>query len=256
MQVRDYLKGVDTAVKYCQAREACPLGLLCATSDETQGSPLFPTFVDLAQGELLWTDARFEQRVFCIQSGLLSCVTNLEQKRKVPFALYGSGYSVGMPELYIPRAISDTYHLRALTVARVCSFSAKTLRRHLELLPPPGSQRILSCALTNLSAAAYAQLKIASKPLLYDRVVALLLRLRELGVREGRGLEPFSLTHDDVATLVGSDRVSTTRALHKLEEDGLIELGYKSLTPTEALESRAALEPDAHTEFHVPEAWT
>ena len=71
-------------------------------------SPLYPTVIEVEAGELLWADLRFEQRVFAIQSGIFVCMSNLEQGREVPLALFGRGYSTGMAELYIAREIAST----------------------------------------------------------------------------------------------------------------------------------------------------
>ena len=110
----------------------------------------------------------------------------------------------------------------------------------------------MSCALTNLSSASYTQLKTLARTPLSDRIAMLLIRLRDLAAREGRDLREIALTHGDVASLVATDRVSATRALHRLESDGLIELGYRSIGLTGLLEARADLKADTVTEFHVP----
>jgi CRP-like cAMP-binding protein len=44
-----------------------------------------------------------------------------------------------------------------------------------------------------------------------------------------RGLPTFELTHEEIALAVLSDRVSVTRALRKMKEAGMIELGYKTI---------------------------
>ena len=252
MRLDESRRGEQTAIRHCEARDLCPLGALCAAEESDERSPLYPTVIEVEAGELLWADLRFEQRVFAIQSGIFVCMSNLEQGREVPLALFGRGYSTGMAELYIPREIASTYYLRALTSGRVCSFPAKALRRHLEELPSPEVADLLSRALTNVSSASYARIKMLSKPLATDRIVMLFARLKELSAQEGRDLSHVKLTHGDIATLISSDRVSVTRALHKMEEKGLVELGYRSLQLNEMLDAKEELVDDSHGEFHRP----
>lgn len=204
----------------------------------------------LDAGELLWADLQFEQRVFVIQSGIFSCISNLEQGREIPLALFGRGHSAGLAELYIPREIASTYYLHALTEARACSLPAKALRHHLEQRPSAEVANLLSRALINVSTASYSHIKMLTRPLISDRIVMLLARLRELSAQEGRTLDQVKLTHSDIATLITSDRGSVARALHKMEKEGLVELGYRSLHLNEALDEQEELVGDSHGEFH------
>jgi len=250
MKIEEYFKGEATAVKHCPKRGECPMAMLCG-HDVDGGAGLYPTLANIATGDLVWADLRHEQRVFVIREGVFSCITDLEKDREVPFALYGSGYIIGLAELYIRREIASRYFLRALTPGTVCSFSAKALKRHLESQPGPLMAEALACSLINLSAASHTQSRIVSNPRLYDRIVLLLIRLRELAARDGRSLDSIALTHGAVASLVAADRVATTRVLHKLEQDGLVELGYRSLKICDAVDELAATIPGAHTEFHT-----
>lgn len=254
VKVEECRRGEETAIRHCPARRLCPLGALCAGGVQAGESPLFPTAVELEPGELLWADLRFEQRAFVIQTGIFACISNLEQCREIPLALLGSGHTAGLAELYIPREIASTYYLRALTGGRACSFPAKALRRHLEALPSATVADLLSCTLVNTSSASYAQIKMLSKPLASDRITMLLARLKELAGQEGRDLTQAKLTHSDIATLISSDRVSVTRALHKMEEGGLVELGYRSLQITEGIDGCEELVEDAKGLFHRPAA--
>lgn len=115
----------------------------------------------------------------------------------------------------------------------LCSFPAKPLRRQIESAPAPWSLGAISCALTNLSSASYAQAKTVAQPLLANRIAMVLLHLRELTSREGRELDEVQLTHEELACLIACDRASTTRALHKMEQDGVIELGYRRMQDIE-----------------------
>lgn len=62
-----------------------------------------------------------------------------------------------------------------------------------------------------------------------SRVAAGLLRLYR---REGQGSSPASLsvTHQEVANLIGSTRETTTATLHALRKDGIVQLANRRLT--------------------------
>ena len=252
MKVEEYFKGEETAVRHCPMRSACPVGTLCGIAPEDSDAPLYPTMTEIAPGDLVWVDLRFEQRVLAIRNGVFACITDLAKENEAPFSLCGAGNVIGLAELYIQREFTSTYYLRALTPGTICSFSAKALRHRLEDLPAPSSHKILSCTLMNLMVAAYSQSRVMGHMRLYDRVVSMLVRLKELCLRDGEGLRPISLTHGDVAGLVASDRASVTRTLHKIEAEGLVELGYRSLTPTAALDGVAPRYSAVQTALHVP----
>ena len=230
MKMREYLKGEAVAVESCPMRGRCPIGSVCMAGGGQDDHPLFPTIVEVGQGDLIWTDLRSEQRVFVLRSGVYSCVAHVGSTYELPFALYGSGAAIGLAELYIPRTAADTYHLKTLVSGTVCSVLVKPLRRHLEELPGPLPQQILSRALVNMSTAALMQSMAVSKPLLRERVEFLLAVLRELSARGGSPIETLNVTHSEIAQIVASDRASVTRLLNKLEHEGVVELGYRSIT--------------------------
>lgn len=230
MKMREYLKGEAVAVENCAMRARCPIGSVCMAGKEKEDHPLFPSIVEVGQGDLLWTDLRSEQRVFILRSGVFSCVAHVGSTCEIPFALYGSGAAIGLAELYIPRTAADTYHLRTLVPGTVCAVLAKPLRRHLEELPDPLPQQILSRSLVNMSTAALVQSMVVSKPLLRDRAAFLLAVLRELSASGGAPAGTLHVTHGEIAQIVASDRASVTRLLNKLEQEGVVELGYRSIT--------------------------
>ena len=79
-----------------------------------------------------------------------------------------------------------------------------------------------------------------------------LLHLRELTSREGRELDEVQLTHEELGCLIACDRASTTRALHKMEQEGLIELGYRCIRLLPALDTLESLQANAQAKFHMP----
>lgn len=247
-------RGGDASAHHCLARGLCPLGAVCAQVEDGGRSALYPTVLAVEQGEIVWADQRFEQRVFVIQEGVFACIDNPERGDEAAFAIFGCGDSAGLAELYVDRGIASTYYLRALAVGRVCSLPAKALRHALEALPAARAHRMLGCAYLNSAGALFFQTRMMAKVKTGERIALLLARVDELLGREGRRLEGLTLSHGDIAALVGSDRVSTTRGLHRMEQDGLVELGYRSVRPTDAFRERTHLELAALEDFCTPSA--
>ena len=243
----------DAPARHCLARGLCPLGAVCAQAADGAGDAgVYPTVLTVEQGEMVWADQRFEQRVFVIQEGVFSCSDNPERGDETMFAVFGCGDSAGLAELYVDRGVASTYLLRALTPGRLCSLPAKALRHALEGLSAVQAQRILGCAYLNSAEALFLQVKMMAKVKTGDRIALLLARIDELLGREGRRLGELTLSHEDIAALVGSDRVSTTRALHRMEQEGLVELGYRSVRPTGAFRDHPLPELAALDGFRVP----
>ena len=137
VDIGSYRKTEESAIVHCPARKQCPLAPLCGpdAGDGKSQDVLFPTCTPVEPGEVIWVDLRYEQRVFALRSGLFSCVANLEQDEELPFALYGSCDVIGLSELYIARAVSSTYYLKALTPGLICSFPGRAVKRVLEDAP-------------------------------------------------------------------------------------------------------------------------
>ena len=120
MHVNNASHQEESQLVHCLAREMCPLRQICAAPCPPGGSPLLPMVATLDPAEELWADARFEQRVYVIQSGVFACIPNAADNLGTrAAALYGRGDSFGLAELYSGRDIADMYHMRALTQAVV-----------------------------------------------------------------------------------------------------------------------------------------
>lgn len=253
MKLEDYLKIETSAITSCPVRGLCPAGQLCATHDDSGESALYPVVVEVHAGELIWIDLRFEQRCMFIRSGVFASISDLGGT-ETPSALFGAGQALGLSELYVSRDVASTYYLRALTDATICSTPAKAMRRRLESLSNPQALSIVSCALTNISAATYTRVRTLAQPLVHERLLFLFLTIDELLARERRPFDCLGLTHDELASLVGSDRVSVTRSLHRLEEEGIIKLGYRRIDLLDGWRARAQAAAVPATRFHQTNA--
>ena len=247
-------RGGVALVEHCPVRKSCPAGKLCGIERSEGLAPLYPTIEEVEHGELVWTDLRYEQRVRLVRRGVFAFTPNFAHDESIVTSIYGVGLSLGLAELYIPRDVAGTYHLRAITEGALCSFPAKAFKRHIESLPTAESNELLACAFTNIVESDCVQMRTVSKTSLYERIVLLLARLRNLSARQGIDLDEVKLTHEELAELAASDRASVTRTLHKLKQDGMIELGYKTIKYTDALKEYALSCVDVFTNFQTPKA--
>lgn len=236
-------------IEQCAARATCPLGAICGHQENPYDKPLIPVVSEVKNGELLWTNLKRENRVHVIQSGVFVSMGYTEQDDALPFAIFGRGIAIGIAELYASEELSNTYYIRNLIPGKICSLSTSAIKRKLENYPASYGQRVLSCALVNQTSSAFTQTKIVSRQSLYNRIVMLLLHLRDLTGRTGLAQTEFAITHEEIATLISANRVSTTRVLSKMHRDGVIDLGYKSITLYMDKLDQGEKPCKAHTQF-------
>lgn len=232
MRPSKYTKSELYEVEHCPSRVICPIGELCSASPKEGDIPLFPRITEVNKDSLIWTNLRHENSVHFIQSGVYSCVAHFADDWEIPFGLYGKGNVVGMVELYAPESISDDYHLKVLIPGKIYTLPGNLLRQKLESMSFAEAQQVMSGCFANVSASVYAQAKILSGKSLYNRILFLLLSIRDLANRADKDHREIPLTHEEIAQLVAADRASTTRVLKKMREDGVIELGYKTVVIT------------------------
>lgn len=242
MRLRDFQRAEEYGVMHCPVRDICPVGMVCGagSSNWVESGKLMPAVIDFERGDLLWTDLRFERHVFVIREGVLSCMAHIEPDEEAPFTLYGAGVGVGLADLYVPYESTSTYHLHAVVPGKICSLPSKVLKRNLESLTGETQQRILAASLYNQSTGALLQSIISSRPLLCHRISLLLTGVQALASRSTTQPDTLCLTHDEIASIVLSDRASVTRALHQMEEKGFVRLGYRSIEISEALRAKYA----------------
>lgn len=146
------------------------------------------------------------QRLWKIETGVVRAMSWLEDGTVVTLGLWSAGEVVG-------KALSqlDPYQLECLTKVEATRLTAED------------AQQIQTALLAHIQQAGELTL-IRS----YRRVDIMLLKLLNwLGKKFGRQVEQgqlidLRLTHQDLAEILGSTRVTITRTLNQLEQQGLI----------------------------------
>lgn len=143
------------------------------------------------------------------------------------------------------------YYLRALLPSKVCSLSLDAVKRSLDATGPENAQMVVNGALLNQSRAMFSQVKVIARQSLRDRIILQLLTIHDVVSRAGKDVRTFKITHEELAHLVGSDRVSATRVLNALRDEGLIDLGYVSITINKGLLEMEEVNTEAQASFYV-----
>lgn len=236
-------------VEHCSTRKMCPVGNVCGIKQPGERTPLLPNILPAEKGDILWLSQRYERRVYIVRDGIFVCFAYCNEECDMPFALFGRGIGTGLAELYLPQRLSEPYYLRALFPGHICSLPAKPLKRRLEALPNHSGLKIMCYNFMSQFTSVLTQSRIISYKSLYDRVLLLFMSLKDLVERTGQDATRFGITHEEISKLVASERVSVTRVLHKMQDESLIELGYKTVTINFDAIQRAEPHGHPHTSF-------
>jgi CRP-like cAMP-binding protein len=147
-----------------------------------------------------------------IESGVARSLTWNEEGKVITLGFWGRGDIVGLPLSRI-----EPYQVECLSTVQMSAISPEsTYLRQAFLVHAWKSEELL---------------KIVNQTSLVDRLFQLLLWLaNQFGkpVLSGKLLD-LRLTHQDLGDTIGSSRVSVTRVLNQLEQEGKIERSRRSL---------------------------
>lgn len=220
----------------CKAAHICPFKTLCALFVDAAASPLEPQAQTVNKGEVLAVNPGHDQLVYIFKSGFFSIYGEAEPGVEVPFAIYGEGVVAGMVELYTTKKVSDTYNISCLLPGEVCVLHSQAIRSKLATLPYEYAQRIVCSGLMNQFSAVFSLMRIRGRTYIYDQIVALLNYFIEFSSLDDTHSIALEITQEEIANIIGANRMAVSRVLRKLQEDGLLEHSYKSiLVDTQAL---------------------
>jgi len=112
------------------------------------------------------------------------------------------------------------YYVRAVLDSRIRPLDTREL--------PASLASELAQNFTNAIAKTYVKIQCLSSQRLRNRIAAALLELATspIAQRDHRGQVILRVTHDELASIIGSVRETTTKTLGELYRDGLLESGY------------------------------
>ncbi len=179
------------------------------------------------KGTLFWFNQVDRQDVYVLCSGITVVYNYLDGGRESVYTILGKGQVMGAGDLFVQN--KRLFVIQALTDIKVCRINGDSLK--LLVVTYPDLFLSLYFADYNNIQAMTQYIEVISAKRVYDRVKNLLALLA--GYQENPEKEvSLALTHNDLARLVCSDRVSVTRILHRLSKEGWVELGNRNFTIT------------------------
>ena len=216
----------------CRLRETgeCPFSDFCHTS-RSENYGFYPEMHDMDKGEYKWSYNTSSGVVTIVESGLLASLILLtEEGDEVPYGIFSKGVINGLVELHEETSqLELTYTLRAISKARVCIIPRSAVNNLMQQHPKLYKET-MSLAFTRIAAASAAMCTMLSRKRVYDKLEVLLMILDNLAAQDESLSYNLKLTHEDIAFLVSSDRVSVTRTLAKMQNEGLVNTGYRRVT--------------------------
>lgn len=209
----------------CSIQPTCFLSALCKTAKKYGNlSPIVQQDID--KGTTVWmnlgecTDSDY---LYVVYSGAVACVTYTMEGDINCHALKGKGHTANEMCLFsnydLPWAITA---LTDVVLCRVKMVDAeKLILSNREMVP-----RIFKSIFESTVAVdAYTNMLVMRS--VYDRIKEFSLLMAECLGRTGKKIK-ITLTHNELAYLIKANRVTVTKVLSQLENEGFIERGNKS----------------------------
>jgi CRP-like cAMP-binding protein len=199
----------------CSVSESCFLSSCCQTAEFQNTCP--NRFERVRKGQRILNEKK-DGAVCIILSGVGLGGLGLDSEEEaMQLSLVGKGHAFGITLPFAQDKLVT--YVQALTDLEVCKISSQGLMHYTKQNPS---------ILYNFMLAANSgihnmmrQVWIKSPRKIYDRVLRALTVLNEI---HGKDL---TLSHDDLALIVGADRPTVTLALDKLQDEGLVSLEYR-----------------------------
>ena len=210
----------NSRIYNCQ--HMCPISADCLFASDcvTRGFNESRKILKFHKGDIISSDYEQERSIYIIVSGIGISNYYLESGEEITMCLMGKGQTFGEG---FPFNGDFSISLHALTDITVCKLSA-------DYLLNGGSETLNNVILAGLNnyRAFARQVWIMNAQRIYERIKRILIVLTKLNDWENNKV-PLIISHADLALLINTDRPSVTRTLHKLEEEGFVELGYQQV---------------------------
>jgi CRP/FNR family cyclic AMP-dependent transcriptional regulator len=221
--ISSYRKPVE-GTSHCPVGDRCVIASACTPAEDQKQSVVCQR-LHLERGALIWCyEGESTKCVFTIRSGVAALLNySVDGTESILGFLY-EGQAFGLTHLF-SKEIRPLI-ARAFTKVELCKLPICELERLVKTDPEVAKRVIRS--LSDGYWGVVQQIKLRDILRARDRVRISLQQLAEK-LDRGRGEVELPLTHEEIARLVGVNRVTITRVLHELEEEGLVELGHRSL---------------------------
>lgn len=214
----------------CDIQDYCPFGLACEGQRKTRGKGIYALQRSVPKGGFIYLDASIEGEtspgaVLVIVCGTVALMCTRETEERVLLGLLTKGHSLGQLNLFMP--FQRPLYARAKTDVCLCIVPEEDAERAIRSDPHVAEQTIRK--LGEQFWMTQEMLKIRAQEDSSRRMAMLLHYLGTIYEYDGEPLE-LPLTQNDLAALVGLNRVTVSRLLGELERGGFIQRGHGKLT--------------------------
>lgn len=177
-----------------------------------------------AAGQAVFSQGERARHIFLIKSGRIRISRTMENGAEIILDIRKPGDCLGE---YILNDLESEYHYPVsawcMEDVFICGFTRDAFEELVLKIPAIGLKAIRNMAgrIANLTE----RLDAMSQTHLEEKLYGVLLNVaREHGVRRQDGYYQMEmpLTHEDLGFLIGAHRVSVTRVMKKLKEDGRV----------------------------------
>ena len=180
--------------------------------------------ISVPDGEEFYRPDRHDGGLFFVLEGSVRVyLLTTPAGKEVTLTLLGSGTALWARRLEL--VDGDAVHARAVGPTALAFLEREDLDR-LVLNKPEVGLRMMDLLAERLAESNERMAEVAHKEVL-PRLAGQVLRLLEgEGVvdREGGQRLPTAYTHEELGAMIGANRVTVTRALGRLQEEGAVEL--------------------------------
>jgi len=181
------------------------------------------------RGDVIYSAKGASDAIYVVESGRVESVYVSPEGREKIMAIYGKGDVFGVLSI-CGAEVNGELRAVALEPTRIASFKAENVRGLLHRKPEFAVDLLLVLC-THLAELQEEIATLAFLPI-PQRVAKELLRLAPSLAKNGETKSPevaLSLTHEELARLVGTSREVITAVMNQFRRDGLLEYGRRNI---------------------------
>lgn len=177
------------------------------------------------RGTIIFEQEDTGQHTYWIESGWVKTYYTSLLGKEITIGLWTTGDLIGAPDLDF-----ETRLLSAQVIhdAALLTFTSKDIELFLSEIPL-FSRNLIAALSFKVRWATSIFDRIATESVLARVAQTLLLLAHAHGEVENNVLTMNSITHQDIADMVGASRPSTTLSLKKLEQSGFITVSFRQI---------------------------
>lgn len=190
------------------------------------------------RGQMILDEEGRNDRIYLIKSGTVRIYRLSPEGRELTTAILRPGQMFGTSALFgetESEAIAE-----ALDEAYVCDASAEQFMRLMARHPA------LAAKISVLLARQLLRLEQQLARLAFQDAPTRLAQALLVLAEDNGGQLPPNLTHEELATLIGSTRATVTKTLAEFARDGAVEIGYRHLVILDFDRLQSLADSDGH----------